>query len=125
MIFFVNATEATIFDRCPIFETTFVLYTGRKKSQDIKIFEVFSRFTFIELKYMMRSAIQERRGTQKNVSLAGVVKHDVLPGELEQHGVVEELVDGHILAQTLAPGMEGRRETKFRGKAKVERQNTS
>lgn len=33
----------------------------------------------------------------------GVVKHHVLFGQLQQHRIVEELADAHILAQTLAP----------------------
>lgn len=31
----------------------------------------------------------------------GVVKHHVLFGQLQQHRIVEELADAHILAQTL------------------------
>lgn len=31
----------------------------------------------------------------------GVVQHDVLLGQLQQHGVVEELADADVLAQTL------------------------
>jgi hypothetical protein len=34
---------------------------------------------------------------------AGVAEQDVLPGQLEQHGVVEEFVDGHVLGQALPP----------------------
>ena len=34
---------------------------------------------------------------------ARVVEDDVLPGELQQHGVVEELVDGDVLREALAP----------------------
>ena len=30
-----------------------------------------------------------------------VAQHDVLLGEFQQHRVVEELVDTHVLAQTL------------------------
>ena len=37
------------------------------------------------------------------VHLARVVEHDVLPRQLQQHGVVEELVDGDVLRQSLPP----------------------
>ena len=30
-----------------------------------------------------------------------VIQHDILAGQLQQHGVVEELVDGDILRQPL------------------------
>ncbi len=36
-------------------------------------------------------------------NLAGIVEHDVLTRELEQHGIVEELVDGDILGETFPP----------------------
>ena len=32
-----------------------------------------------------------------------VIQHDILAGQLQQHGVVEELVDGDVLGQTLPP----------------------
>ena len=38
-----------------------------------------------------------------NRSSHGVVHHDVLPGQLEQHGIVEELVDGDIFTESLSP----------------------
>ena len=31
----------------------------------------------------------------------GVVEHDILLGELQQHGVVKELADAHVFAQAL------------------------
>lgn len=31
----------------------------------------------------------------------GVVKHHILLGELQQHRVIEELADAHVLAETL------------------------
>lgn len=31
----------------------------------------------------------------------GVVENDILLGQLQQHGIVEELADAHILAQAL------------------------
>ena len=37
----------------------------------------------------------------------GVVKHHVLFGQLQQHGVVEDLADAHILAQTLQSNKDG------------------
>ena len=37
------------------------------------------------------------------VHLARVVEHDVLPRQLQQHGVVEELVDGNVLRESLSP----------------------
>ena len=39
----------------------------------------------------------------KGAVLARVVKHNVLSRELEQHGIVEELVDGHVLGKTFPP----------------------
>ena len=42
----------------------------------------------------------------KRADLARIGEHDVLPGQLEQHGVVEELVDRDILGQTLSPSGE-------------------
>lgn len=41
--------------------------------------------------------------TKKIKQLKRVRQCDVLSGQLEQHGVVEELVDGHVLAEALAP----------------------
>jgi hypothetical protein len=37
------------------------------------------------------------------INLAWIVEHDVLPCELEQHGIVEELVDGDVLRETFSP----------------------
>ena len=37
------------------------------------------------------------------VHLAGVVEHDVLSRQFQQHGVVEELVDGDVLREPLSP----------------------
>ena len=31
----------------------------------------------------------------------GVIQHNILASQLQQHGVVEELVDGDVLRQTL------------------------
>lgn len=42
------------------------------------------------------------RGERRSLS-HGVVKHHVLFGQLQQHRIVEELADTHVLAQTLAP----------------------
>lgn len=37
----------------------------------------------------------------------GVVENDVLLGQLQQHGVIEELADAHVLTQALpAPGLD-------------------
>jgi len=41
--------------------------------------------------------------SEKRSNLAGIVEHDVLTRELEQHGIVEELVDGDVLGETLPP----------------------
>ena len=41
--------------------------------------------------------------TFTELELHGIVQHDVLPRELQQHRVVEELVDGDILRQSLPP----------------------
>lgn len=38
----------------------------------------------------------------------GVVEHHVLLGQLQQHGVVEELADADVLAQTLQEKERGR-----------------
>lgn len=40
---------------------------------------------------------------EKRANLARIGQQDVLPGELEQHRVVEELVDRDVLGETLAP----------------------
>ena len=37
------------------------------------------------------------------IVLHRIVQHDILSGQLQQHRVVEELVDGHILRETLPP----------------------
>ena len=34
----------------------------------------------------------------------GIAKHDILLGQLQQHGIVKELVDAHILTQALDGG---------------------
>lgn len=46
------------------------------------------------------SAVQQTYKIQSR--LERVVEEHVLPRQLEQHGVVEELVDGHVLAQALS-----------------------
>ena len=38
-----------------------------------------------------------------NIELKGIGESHVLSCEFKQHGIVEKLVDGHILTQTLAP----------------------
>ena len=48
--------------------------------------------------------ISEKKNiSTKRANLAGVVEHDVLACELEQHGIVEELVDGDVLGETFPP----------------------
>lgn len=37
------------------------------------------------------------------ITLQRVIKKHVLPRELEQHRIVEEFVDGHILRQSFPP----------------------
>ena len=38
----------------------------------------------------------------------GIVEHDVLFGQFQQHGVVKELVDGDIFTEAPCGGGEGR-----------------
>ena len=40
-------------------------------------------------------------------TLNGIVEHDVLFGQFQQHGVVKELVDGDVLTQALQGEGEG------------------
>lgn len=50
---------------------------------------------------------EEGQGFEPGVarqSSHGIVEHHVLLGQLQQHGVVKELADAHILAQTLHDG---------------------
>ena len=37
----------------------------------------------------------------KTAELHGIVEHDVLSRQLQQHRIVKELVDAHVLTQTL------------------------
>ena len=41
-------------------------------------------------------------------SLNGIVKHDVLFSQFQQHGVIKELVNGDILTEALYEGKEKR-----------------
>ena len=40
-------------------------------------------------------------------TLNGIVEHDVLFGQFQQHGVIKELVDGDVLTQALQGEWEG------------------
>jgi hypothetical protein len=49
------------------------------------------------------SAVQQTfKRIQNSLPLERIVEEHILPRQLEQHRVVEELVDGHILAKTLS-----------------------
>lgn len=41
------------------------------------------------------------RGCQESRHSHGVIEHNILLGELQQHGIIKELADAHILTQSL------------------------
>ena len=46
---------------------------------------------------------QELPGVQRS---HGVIEHNILLGELQQHRIIEELADAHVLTQALQSGGE-------------------
>lgn len=68
--------------------------------------------------------MQNRHKTIKKTGSNRIVKHDILPRELQQHGIVEEFADGHVLAETLpSPGFHHEFASEMGGRLRFQRTN--